>query len=257
MKIALCQLDLAWEQREENWRRAERRIQEAAALGAELVILPEMFCCGFSMAAARLAEPEEGPTLGFLREVAEGLGVAIIAGLPERGAAGGMAANRAVLVGAGGVRRYQKLHPFRFAGEQEHYAAGQEICAWPIRGRGGEVVRVTPFICYDLRFPEVFRAAAAETDLFVVIANWPERRRQHWQTLARARAIENLCYVAAVNRVGEGGGLTYAGDSAIHDPWGELLAGAAVQEAVLVAEIDPARVAETRRAFPALEDRRF
>ena len=92
-------------------------------------------------------------------------------------------------------------------------------------------VRVTPFVCYDLRFPEPFRLAADDTDLFAVVANWPEARREHWRTLLRARAIENHCYVAGVNRVGDGGKLHYAGDSAVISPWGEVLAEGAAEEA--------------------------
>lgn len=266
MRVALCQLDLAWEDVTENHRRAERRVQEAAALGAELVVLPEMFSCGFSMDAARFAEGPDGPTARFLQDVAAGLEIHLIAGVPgiggpeDTGPGGArLAANLALWVAPDGrICRYQKLHPFSFAGEHRHYAPGREICTWEIRApRGAEVLRVTPFICYDLRFPEVFRAAAAGTDLFVIPANWPERRRRHWQTLLAARAIEDVCYVAGVNRVGSGGGLDYAGDSAIHDPRGEILASASVQEAVLVADVSADAVREARAAFPALQDRRF
>jgi len=115
---------------------------------------------------------------------------------------------------------------------------------------------VTPFVCYDLRFPEPFRLAAPETDLFAVVANWPDARREAWRTLLRARAIENLCFVAGVNRAGDGGGLRYAGDSALISPWGEVLAEAGPGEAVLVADADPAAVRDARAKFPALADRR-
>ena len=160
--------------------------------------------------------------------------------------------NVAMLVSpTGEVRRYTKIHPFSFAREHEHYAPGDRVCTWTVEG-----VRITPFICYDLRFPEPFRLAADDTDVYVVIANWPERRRAHWQALLRARAIENLAYVVGVNRVGEGGGLRYAGDSAAHSPWGETLVSAAEHEAVLVVEVDPAVVASAREGFPVLGDRR-
>jgi omega-amidase len=115
---------------------------------------------------------------------------------------------------------------------------------------------VTPFVCYDLRFPEPFRTAAAETDLFAVVANWPELRREHWRTLLRARAIENQAYVAGVNRVGDGDGLHYAGDSTVIDPLGETLVEGDDRERVLFAEIDPGRVSWLRGRFPALGDRR-
>ena len=158
----------------------------------------------------------------------------------------------ALLVGPDGhVRRYTKLHPFSFAGEHEHYAAGEQVESWVVDG-----VRITPFICYDLRFPEVFRQTVDRTDLYVVIANWPERRRAHWQALLLARAIEDQAYVAGVNRVGDGGGLHYSGDSALISPWGERLVAAAEAEAVLVGTVDPAVVAAARAQFPVLRDRR-
>jgi predicted amidohydrolase len=117
-------------------------------------------------------------------------------------------------------------------------------------------VRVTPFVCYDLRFPEPFRTAAADTDVYAVVANWPDERREHWRTLLRARAIENQAYVVGVNRVGDGGRLHYAGDSAAISPLGEVLAEGDDRERVLFADIDPATVARLRSRFPALDDRR-
>lgn len=247
MRVALVQLDLAWEDPAENHRRAERRAQEAAAQGARLVVLPEMFCTGFSMAPERIAQPIGGESESFLAGVAGDLGVWLLAGVPvEEGPT-----NQALLVSpAGEVRRYAKIHPFSFAGEHHHYRPGDRVVTWEVEG-----VRLTPFICYDLRFPEPFRLAAAETDAFVVIANWPERRRAHWRALLRARAIENLAFVLGVNRVGEGDGLRYAGDSAAVSPWGETRAAAAEREAVLVVDVDPAEVREARAAFPVLDDR--
>ncbi len=251
MRVAAVQLDIVWEDPPANYRRAERRVQEAAALGARLVVLPEMFACGFSMRADALAEPPDGPTENFLRGVAADLGVHVLAGVPVRAEAG-LPRNCAVLASPdGGLRRAGKLHAFSFASEHLHYAGDEGVHTWDVEG-----LRVTPLVCYDLRFAEPFRLAADRTDTFVVIANWPERRRAHWQTLLRARAIENQAFVVGVNRVGEGDGLRYAGDSAVLSPWGEALAGGAEAEGVFVAEIDPAAVAAARRDFPALRDRR-
>ncbi|MBM4390810.1 MAG: carbon-nitrogen family hydrolase [Deltaproteobacteria bacterium] len=248
MRTGLVQLDIAWEDVAENHRRAERRVQEAAALGAQLVVLPEMFACGFSMGAA--PEAPGGPTESFLAELAQGLGVHVVAGVPLL--LGERKSNCAVWTAPdGSVERYAKIHPFSFAREHEHYLPGSRVVTWDIGG-----LRVSPQVCYDLRFPEPFRLAAADTDAFVVIANWPDRRRAHWQTLLRARAIENQAFVAGVNRVGDGDGLHYAGDSAIVSPWGEALVGGAEQEAVLVADLDPAAIRAARLAFPALRDRR-
>ncbi len=252
MRVALVQFDVRWESPAENYLRTERHIQEAAACGARLVLLPEMFATGFSMRPERIAETTDGATHAFLSAVAADLGIHIIAGVATTVPGVERPENRAVHVSPAGIQEsYAKIHPFSFAGEEQHYGAGTRVATWHIEG-----LRVTPFICYDLRFPEPFRLAADDTDLYVVIANWPERRRYHWQTLLRARAIENLAYVAGVNRVGEGEGLHYAGDSALISPWGEALVSAAEGESVLLADVSPGVVAQARANFPALHDRR-
>lgn len=248
MKIALIQFDIAWEDVAENHRRVTERLKRAADEGARLAILPEMFPSGFSMDASRTAQPPGGETETFLREKAAELSMWLIGSIPETGDPAPR--NTALVVSPdGNVVRYSKIHPFTYAGEHRHYAAGDRVVTVEFEG-----VRVTPFVCYDLRFPEPFRFAARETDLFVVVANWPDARRDHWRTLLRARAIENLAYVAGVNRVGDGGKLHYAGDSALVDPWGETLAEGDHADRVLVGDVDPAKVAEARARFPVLED---
>jgi predicted amidohydrolase len=173
--------------------------------------------------------------------------------VPERGETGELPANTLVLASPGGdVYRYRKIHPFSYSGEHEHYRAGDTFVTVDVDG-----VRCSLFVCYDLRFADEFWAVAPSTDLYVVPANWPAKRRDHWRTLLRARAIENQAYVVGANRVGEGGGLEYVGDSAIIGPFGEeLVDGADIGEAVLVAEVDTAHVAEVRARFPFLADRR-
>ncbi len=151
----------------------------------------------------------------------------------------------------GSVVRYAKIHPFSYGGEHRVYAAGDRVVTAEIDG-----VRVTPFVCYDLRFPEPFRIAAADTDLFVVVANWPDQRREHWRALLRARAIENQAYVIGVNRAGDGNGLHYAGDSAAIGPLGETIVEADEREQTLFCDVDPEVVKKLRARFPALEDRR-
>lgn len=250
MRIALIQMDLAWEAVEENHRRADALLAEAKRRGAELALLPEMFSTGFSMDSARIAQPPGGPSEAFLRGAARDLGLTILATVPEAGEPAPR--NMALLVAPdGSLHRYAKIHPFSFAGEDEAYAAGDRLVTATVGS-----LRVTPFVCYDLRFPEPFRAVADDTDLFAVVANWPEARSAHWKTLLRARAIENLAYVAGVNRVGEGGRLRYAGDSAVISPWGETLVEGGDQEVVLVCDIEAEAVADARRRFPALRDRR-
>jgi predicted amidohydrolase len=250
MRIALVQTDIAWEDVEENHRRAARMLAEAAVGGARLAILPEMFSTGFSMSAERIAQPPGGPSESFLREQAASRNLWILASIPESSAPSPR--NMALLVSPrGAVTRYAKIHPFSYAGEHHHYTAGDRVVTADVEG-----VRVTPFVCYDLRFPEPFRLAAPETDLFAVVANWPQERREHWRLLLRARAIENQAYVAGVNRVGDGGRLHYAGESALISPSGETLAEGGDCEQVLLCEIDVKGVAETRARFPFLDDRR-
>lgn len=250
MRVALLQLDLVWEDIPANHGRAAKKLKEAADHGARLAILPEMFPTGFSMDIPKMAQAPGGATETWLRGLATGLDLWILAGVAEAGTP--HPRNNALLASPeGDVQRYTKIHPFSFSGEHKVMASGNRVVTWDVEG-----VRVTPFICYDLRFPEPFRMLADETDLYVVIANWPDRRRAHWQTLVRARAVENLAYVAAVNRVGDGGGLHYSGDSALVSPWGETLVSAAEEEALLIGEVEPARVADARAKFPVLSDRK-
>jgi len=250
MRVALLQMDLAWEDVAENHRRARRLLEEAARKGARLAILPEMFSTGFSMKPEKIAQMQGGPSESFLRDSARELGLSIIASIPEAGEP--RPRNVALVVSPGGtVARYAKIHPFSFGGEHRHYVGGERVVTVPIEG-----VRVTPFVCYDLRFPEPFRVAAAETDLFVIVANWPDQRRDHWRTLLRARAIENQAFVAGVNRVGDGDGLHYVGDSVAIAPLGETLAEGGDKESVLYADVDTEKVSKLRARFPALDDRR-
>ncbi|MGH9364433.1 MAG: nitrilase-related carbon-nitrogen hydrolase [Thermoanaerobaculia bacterium] len=250
MEIALLQLDIAWENVPENHRRAARLLEAAATAGARLAVLPEMFSTGFSLDAGRLAQASGGESESFLQAEAKALDLFIVASIPEAGTP--RPRNMALVVSPEGtVARYAKIHPFSYAGEHRHYEAGDRVVTVAIDG-----VRVTPLVCYDLRFPEPFRVAAAETDLFLVVANWPELRREHWRTLLRARAIENQAYVAGVNRVGDGDNQHYTGESAAIAPLGETLVEGGSEEGVLLASVDPGVVAKLRTRFPALDDRR-
>lgn len=251
LRIGVVQHDIAWEEREQTLARLAPRVAAAAGSGCRLVVLAEMFAVGFSMNTAVTAEPEDGPTTAWLVEQAARHGTWVCGTLPVRPAGGGLPYNTFVLAGPGGeVHRYRKIHPFTYGGEREAFAAGDGVLTVAVDG-----VRVTPFVCYDLRFADVFWAAAAGTDLYVVPANWPEARRRHWRALLTARAIENQAYVAGCNRVGSGGRLTYLGDSAVVDPMGEVLARAARVETTLVVDVDAAEVAAVRARFPFAADR--
>ncbi len=252
MRVAAVQHDIVWEDPAANFARLAPFISEAAGSGARLVLLTEMYSVGFTMATDRVAEPVGGPSTEFLVDQAARHGVWICGSVPERPEGQDRPFNRAVLAGPDGtVHRYAKIHPFTFAGEHEHYAAGDERVTVEIEG-----VRVSLYVCYDLRFADEFWEVGPDTDLFVVVANWPAARRRHWTSLLLARAIENQCYVAGVNRVGSGDGLDYAGDSRIVDPMGEIVAEAGSDETIIAADVDPARVTEVRAALPFAADRR-
>jgi len=256
MRIAAVQHDIVWNDRSANFRRLAPKVAAAAAGGADLVLLTETFSTGFAVDDPELGEPEGGPSSTFLAEQAADHGVWVCGSCPEVPADSDPAdtrpANSFVLAGPDGtVHRYHKLHPFTFGGEDAHFRAGTQLVQVEIAG-----VRVSPFVCYDLRFADEFWGLASTTDVYLVPANWPEPRRFHWMALLQARAIENQAYVVGCNRVGEGGGLTYVGDSRIVDPLGELLATGSQGETTLFADIEPATVAAVRDRFRFLPDRR-
>jgi predicted amidohydrolase len=252
VKVAAIQHDIVWEDGAATRAALDPHLGTAAAAGAKLAVLTEMFPTGFSTTAGKTVEPEGGPSTGWLQDRASEHGLWICGSVPTQPGFGGKPVNRFLLAGPRGeLEHYDKIHPFSYAGEHEHYAAGTRRVTFTVEG-----VRVTPFVCYDLRFADEFWAEAPGTDCYVVVANWPAARRAHWQALLVARAIENQAYVVGVNRVGEGGGLAYAGDSRIVDPLGEVLAAGAAGETILLADVDPAVVADTRRRYPFLNDRR-
>ena len=256
MKVAVVQHDIVWNDRQANFARLAPRIRDAAVCGAELVVLSETFSTGFVVDAADIGEPEGGPSAQFLAAQAVEHGVWVCGSCPEI-PVGAEASDRRpfnsfVFAGPDGTtHRYRKIHSFTYGGEPKHFRAGDELTTFTIAG-----TRVTPLVCYDLRFADEFWQRATSTDVYVVTANWPSPRRSHWQALLQARAIENLSYVIGCNRVGSGGGLDYAGDSRVVDPLGELLTSAAGDETTLLATTDPDRVADVRARFGFLDDRR-
>jgi predicted amidohydrolase len=249
-RIAAVQHDIVWEDRDANFERLAPQVARAVGAGADLVLLTETFSTGFSMTPG-IGEPEGGPSAQFLAAQAAEHGVWVAGTCPEIAPDGELPYNSFVLAGPdGSTHRYRKLHPF--AGERERFRSGDGPVTVEIAG-----LRVTPFICYDLRFATVFWQAAPDTDVYLVPANWPSPRRHHWQTLLQARAIENQAYVVGCNRVGQAGdGTEHAGDSRIVAPDGELLATAAGVETIVLADVDAAEVAATRDRFRFLADRR-
>ena len=252
MLVAGVQSDTVWEDPSANFARLGGLVESAVDRGARLVVLPEMFACGFSMATDRTAEPPDGPTVSFVLEQAARHQIWLGGSAPITDGTE-LPANRFLLAAPDGslAAYYDKIHPFTYSREDEHFAAGTSHVTVDVEG-----LRVSLFVCYDLRFADEFWALAPVTDLYLVPANWPSSRRHHWSSLLVGRAIENQAYVLGVNRVGTVGRLEYSGDSAILDPMGQILDSASGVEAVLLAEVDAAVVAETRRQFPFLADRR-
>ena len=268
MKLACIQLGIEGGHVKQNVDTAIERIREAATAGADLVVLPELFDVGyfaFDM-YARAAESIAGPRLAAFATVAAEADVAVLAGTIVEDlaataadgldvpAASGLA-NTAVLFDADGERRlvYRKHHLFGYGSEEtERMVPGDTT---PVVEIEGVCVGVTT--CYDLRFPEQFRSMVDDgVECVLIPSAWPYPRTEHWRTLGRARAIENLAYVATVNGSGEFDESTLCGRTTVYDPWGTTLASSGEEPAVVTAEVDPARVTTVREEFPALHDRR-
>ena len=252
LNVAAVQYDIVWFDRNANFERTRPLIAGAAASGAQLVLLPETFSTGFGFTRPGIAEPENGPSATFLVEQAAEHGVWVGGSCPEVSPGANRPSNVFVLAGPDGTtHRYKKIHPFSHSGEHEHVLAGDQLVTIRIDG-----VRLTLFICYDLRFADEFWATGPTTDAFLVVANWPAKRRHQWQTMLRARAIENQAYVVGVNRVGTDPKLSYTGDSVVVDPFGEVLAEAGDGERTISAEVSSERLESIRGHYRFLSDRR-
>jgi predicted amidohydrolase len=253
MKLICLQPDIAWQIRGANLAKASGLLDAAAPPAGSLLLLPEMFATGFTTEVDAACEEAGGATERFLADAARRRGITILAGVATRGT-DGRGRNEAVAFGPDGAElvRFAKLHPFSFAGEPERFAPGDGIRTFAWAG-----FTVAPFVCYDLRFPESFRAAVrAGADLLAVLANWPSERSEHWLTLLRARAIENQAYVAGVNRCGASPHHAYPGRSLIIDPRGVVLADAGSREGAIAADLERPALEAYRRDFPALHDAR-
>jgi predicted amidohydrolase len=268
MRLALAQIAVQAGDVEGNVDRAVAAIERAAADGADCVALPEIFDVGYFAfdSYARAAEPLGGPTHERVRQAAVANGVAVLVGTVvedlEASAAAGESvpapeglANTAVLYGADGECRlvYRKHHLFGYdSAEADLLVPGESV---PTADLGGHTVGVTT--CYDLRFPELYRRLLeAGATLVLVPSAWPYPRVEHWKLLPRARALENLLYVGAVNGSATFDDAELVGRSAVYDPWGTPLAATDDAPGLVTADCDPERVAAVREEFPALEDRR-
>lgn len=252
--ISLAQMDIRLGDVAANLAQGQSLVQEAARRGSDLIVLPELWTTGYDLArATELAESlPDGPTLQLLSTWAQEHAIWITGSLLLHGTTGVF--NAAPLFGPEGqiVGPYCKIHRFGPMEEDRWLEAGERPGLFDLPwGRTGMA------ICYDLRFPELFRAyAVAGVDLILLPSEWPFPRLLHWRTLIRARAIENQCFIVAVNRVGSDRDNTFCGHSAIIDPCGEIVVEAGESEALLTAIIDLALVEDVRSRMPVLSDRR-
>lgn len=251
LKVTLVQTALFWRDPAANRRKFEALLAPLAGQ-TDLVVLPEMFTTGFTMQPESAAESADGPSVDWMREQAAKLGAAVVGSIATREA--GQHFNRLIFMRPeGAYERYDKRHLFRMAHEHDHYTAGTRRVIVDFKGW-----KVRPQVCYDLRFPVWSRnqlGGEGAYDVLLYVANWPERRRYAWQTLIKARAIENLSYCVAVNCVGEdGNGINYTGDSAAVDYLGQPMTEASDGEFVTTVTLDRAALQAFRDKFPAYLD---
>ncbi len=245
MKIYGFQWDIVWEDPLANFTAVHNLLEIDPPAPGSLLVLPEMFSTGFSHDPRITNEPDDGLTREFLTEIARKYNVGVLGGRVCDNK------NEALAVGPTGetLVRYAKLKPFRPGGET--YAPGRETQSFMWGG-----AKICPLVCYDLRFPELFRDAMRKDrpDVFIVIASWPEVRISHWLALLKARSIENQAFVIGVNRIGSDPNFSYPGRSVAFNYSGECLVDAESQESAVSLSLSLDRLREYREQLPFLED---
>ena len=248
MKIVLVQYNPIWEDKESNKKKILQLVNDLKDVG--LIVFPEMSLTGFTMKSNEMAEGIQGESFRYFSSLAKEKSTDIFAGIIEK--RNKRIYNTLIHIKPDGklIKLYRKVHPFSYSGENEHFDAGVRPAMTKIKKW-----KIGLTICYDLRFPELFRKYGKKrAHLIVNIANWPDTRIEHWRTLLKARAIENQCYIAGVNRVGDDPKLKYPGFSSLFDPMGKEIIAVENEERVIQAEIDKNYVNEVREKFPFLED---
>jgi omega-amidase len=248
MKISVIQSDPKWEDKLTNFSSLERLISPLYKK-TDLIILPEMFNTGFSLNPEKLSEPSRGETSDWMRSISEAGNMGVCGSYIVK--ENGNFFNRFQFVSPETETVfYDKRHLFSIGGEDRLFTAGKNRLVFGFRG-----VRISPYICYDLRFP-VWSRNRNEYDLMINSANWPESRITVWNTLLKARAIENQCFVAGANRVGiDGENIKYCGDSMIINPRGEIIASVNQNlECSITSEISITELSDFRKKFPVSND---
>ena len=247
--ITGIQSSLQWEDKEANLQMFEEKIFSISQ-PTEIVVLPEMFSTGFSMQPKKLAEPMDGETVEWMKQIAAKKKIILTGSViieEDRNFY-----NRLVWVLPNGqIGYYDKRHLFAYGDEDQHYTAGKKRLIASVKGW-----KINLMVCYDLRFPVWSRQQGDfEYDVLIYVANWPERRVHAWTTLLRARAIENQSYVIGVNRTGDDGNkIPYTGESMAVDPMGEILYHKNDEEDVFTVTLDRSDLEKTREKFPFWKD---
>lgn len=249
LRVSIVQTDIVWENKQENLRMLREKLQ-ALRETTEIVVLPEMFSTGFSMNSRELAEPISGKTIQLLIKWADEFQFALCGSFicNEKN----LFYNRAFFITPQKEEYYyDKRHLFRMGRETEHFSAGSDKLIISYLGWN-----ICPLVCYDLRFPVWSRNVNNEYDLLIYVASWPQSRRLVWDTLLRARALENMCYVCGVNRIGaDGNNLTYDGGSIVYSAKGEALASVSDGEAgIVTTSLNLISLQQLREKFPVWKD---
>lgn len=261
MKIALTCMDIQWENPSVNQDKCVKLIKRASDSGARLILFPEMTLTGFTMNTKAFAEQMDVPglteTQQFFAQLSDRYHIAIGFGFIGNKEDEKRAENHFSVVDKGDLLGdYVKIHPFTYGEENQFYVGGDKLVSVTI-----DDVKIALFICYDLRFPEIFQKSSEKCSVLAVIANWPESREHHWKCLLQARAIENQAYVIGVNRKGLGDGLIYSKSSMVFDFDGKSLDTVQIQndasdDDLLLCEIDSNEVLKRREEFPVKNDRK-
>lgn len=249
MKIALFQMNIYWEDKEKNYIHVEEKLEEKKEEKFDLVLLPEMSFTGFSMNTLKTKEAD-GQTIQRIKIMAQKYQVAIGFGWVKD--CGLKVENHYTIIDCKGeiLSDYIKIHPFSYSGENKEFKAGNNITIFSMKD-----IVFSNFICYDLRFPEIFQIASRQVHAVIISANWPAKRNKHWKCLLQARAIENQIYILAINCVGRINDTYYSGDSCVINPDGEVLKTIADEEGVLFFDLQD-DVLNFRHSFPVKYDRR-
>ena len=245
--VVALQYEIVWKDREANMAKCEMLLSNIS--GVDLIVLPEMFQTGFCFDKEALAEREEdSPTIAWMTAIAHEKQAVVTGSLMVK--KGDLVYNRLIwMTASGDYQTYDKRHLFSMSDEPQHFAAGSEKLIVELKGW-----KICPMICYDLRFPVWIRNTEMY-DLLIFVANWPEKRSEHWEKLLQARAIENQCFVIGVNRVGaDGNNIPHDGRSAIINPQGNVLETALVKPAILQQALQQDEIIKTRRYMPFLKD---